>query len=452
MNAAPPQTGDAANRGEYSRIPDTDTGNIQQAMQFQEAPERDVRSLNSPPWSCRLLVDQYFINNNYFQSLMACVILANAILIGFETDMPERSALWEKIEDSLLAIFTFELGMRAFVMRSELFTKDFRSNMFDLFIVGTGVMDYAVCSFFPGARKSKLSSFIKIFRLLRIMRLFRLLKMFKQLYLLANGFVESTSAVFWVSVLCGLFLYVCAIFLTRTIGRGAFDDVINSDMQKLMQDQYGSVPRSMFSLFQLMADPNIDHLRGIMLRSPAAMFFFTCFIIFGSFAMLSILTGVISESMIEKGNNHKEEMRFEEERKKRAFIETISQLFLEADTDHDGTLTREEFRANLHKLVKMFTDQGLDYKEEDMEMVFDLVDFDGGGTIELAEFLDGMGSFTANVGDLPLQMLQLKSKLCKYMKDNAAKHAAYLDSKFDEVLTRIDGLEARIQTLAGGRK
>ena len=36
------------------------------------------------------------------------------------------------------------------------------------------------------------------------------------------------------------------------------------------------------------------------------MFFFTCFIIFGSFAMLSILTGVISESMIEKGNNHKD--------------------------------------------------------------------------------------------------------------------------------------------------
>merc|ERR1719460_3186381 len=110
-------------------------------------------------------------------------------------------------------------------------------------------------------------------------------------------------------------MYICSIFLTRTLGR-----MTAGKGAEVYSTKFSSVLVTMFTLFELMANPDLESLEELMLSSPVMMLFFVVFIIYGSFAMLSILTGVISEGMIEKGNSHKEEMRFEEERKKHHFM------------------------------------------------------------------------------------------------------------------------------------
>merc|ERR1719473_1347083 len=104
-------------------------------------------------------------------------------------------------------------------------------------------------------------------------------------------------------------------------------------------------------------------MEEVMLSSPGMMLFFVVFIIYGSFAMLSILTGVISEGMIEKGNSHKEEMRFEEERKKHHFMLELRRHFESSDADGDGMMTREEFHAKLPEMIQMFAYHGFFYNE-----------------------------------------------------------------------------------------
>merc|ERR1719487_2825518 len=100
---------------------------------------------------------------------MACIILFNAVLIGLETDMPEKGALWEQLEDTLLLIFTIELAMRVYVLRSDFFSgQDARSNYFDVFIVTSGIIDFVICTVWPDASKSKLSAIMRMLRLLRI--------------------------------------------------------------------------------------------------------------------------------------------------------------------------------------------------------------------------------------------------------------------------------------------
>merc|ERR1740133_769482 len=74
-------------------------------------------------------------------------------------------------------------------------------------------------------------------------------------------------------------------------------------------------------------------------------------------------------------------------------------------------MTHEEFSYNMPSMMEMFEENGFLYDEEDLLMVFELVDFDKGGTVELEEFLQGMTSFTANVSDLPLQALRLQSNI-----------------------------------------
>lgn len=395
--------------GEYSRIPNdelepcSDKAAKPPPPPGPRAAARGSVSVETTTGNeCRDWIGATFVRGDRFQSFVALVILCNAIVIGCETDVPRLNWLWNRFEDSFLLIFFIELLLRLYFLRLKFFLAEGEqvANVFDFTLVAAGVVDYTMTAW--GGSLGHFSTVVRFARLLRILRLFRLFKMFKQLYMLASGFADSSVAVFWVSVLCSLCLYVCAVFLTRTLGK---------QKGSMYQDKFGSVLISMFTLFELMADPNLSDMKGAMFSDPLMMAFFIIFIIFGSFAMLSILTGVISEGMIEKGNTHKEEMRFEEARAKEAFLMKLRHHFQESDVDGDGTMTVDEFGRNLPAMMDMFEEYGFCYSEADLLMVFDLVDFDKGGTVELEEFLQGMTSFTANVSDLPLQALRLQSNI-----------------------------------------
>merc|ERR1719409_2695128 len=132
--------------------------------------------------------------------------------------------------------------------------------------------------------------------------------------------------------------------------------------------------------------------------------------------MLSILTGVISESMIEKGNAHREEMRFAEERQKRHFVNEVMEYFVQSDVNHDGTVSKSEFITSLPLMVKMFKAHDLHFNSAELEMVFDMVDFDRGGTIELDEFVQWMAAFTSNSNDVPLHVMRLQATIHRKFK------------------------------------
>merc|ERR1719174_1436937 len=88
--------------------------------------------------------------------------------------------------------------------------------------------------------------------------------------------------------------------------------------------------------------------------------FFIAFIVFGSFAIVSILTGVISESMVAKGQVRRENMRFEEEEKLKATREKLRNHFKEYDSSGDGLLSREEFIAAIPAMVELLQNESGD--------------------------------------------------------------------------------------------
>lgn len=418
--------------GQYQAVPLTDPGDGEEAQ--AEATDNSLAGQTE----LKRWIGKVFIKGQPFQTFMACVILFNAAVIGLETDVKSLTWLWDIFENAFLGIFFSELGIRMYYWRWKLFSgMDAHSNIFDLTLVIAGLVDFAATNIFQ-QDLGQAAFYIKAIRLLRVLRLFRLFKMIKPLYLLASGFLDSSVAVFWVTVLCGLGLYICAIFLTRTLGQMN----LQGDAE-VLAPRFGTIPHSMLTLFELMSNPDLKSVEQIMLQSPGMMIFFLTFIIYGSFAMLSILTGVISEGMIEKGNNHKEEIRFDEELKKIIFMRKLRAHFEASDTDGDGTMTREEFKNKLPEMMHMFHEEGFYYAETDLEMVFDLVDVDKGGTVEVEEFLQGMTSFTANVSDLPLQLLRLQSNLFVHlnkMQDN-------INSKFTAVEEAQRNMDAKINVL-----
>jgi hypothetical protein len=274
---------------------------------------------------------------------------------------------------------------------------------------------------------ASLSVIFRAFRLLRIMRVFRLFRMLTQLYTLVMGFMESLVSVFWVSVLASLCLFICGVFLTRLLGRPLGLEVLLENKElpedeladaQFYQDSFGSVPKSMFTLFTLMATPDLSRMQIAMHHRPGVTLFFIGWIVFGSFAMISILTGVISESMVSKGQMRKENMRFEEEEQLKLVREKLREHFKDYDESGDGLLSREEFAHAIPSILELLQESEEEsfYSESDLIMVYDLMDLDGVGEINVEEFLKGMEQFDCRLHQMPLQIMKFQADVMKTQK------------------------------------
>merc|ERR1719316_1430012 len=160
-----------------------------------------------------------------------------------------------------------------------------------------------------------------------------------------------------------------------------------------------------------------------------ACLFFIVFIVFGSFAMISILTGVISESMVSRGQLSRENMRFEEEQRLASFREKLRSHFKEYDASGDGLLSREEFRDSVPAILELVEKEhlGVQHTPEELMLVYDLMDTDDSGEIDINEFLTGMEQFETQMHQVPLQIMKFQALMVKrhnvMQKDVEALHA-----------------------------
>jgi voltage-gated sodium channel len=346
------------------------------------------------------------IDSTGVQIIVAVIIAANAVVIGLETDDP-HNPVYEPLQNAFLCIFTVELLSKMVIKRLRFLTdmKDIGWNLFDLMVVSFGLFD-AYMTYVLQKEKGLgfFATLMRIFRLLRILRIFRLFRMIKQLYMLASGFVEALQAAFWVSVLCGVGLYTCAIVFTRFIGRKELE---SDDPDREIVAKFGNVPTSMFTLFQIMAHPNLALYAPVWDRHGEIFkIVFIAFVIVGSWAMLSLLTGVISENMLQKSQARKEEMNLELERKRRQFLERVGALFKKIDVNGDGDMSREEFDQALPAIMKLMEEEEVNVSMTDLVGVFETIDFDGSGSIDMDEFLNGMVYLSADLRAIHVVQVQ----------------------------------------------
>lgn len=394
---------------------------------------------------CRPCIGRFFVQSNIFQTFIAFVIICNCIVMGFETDYPAKQELWMLLERICLGVFTFELTMRLLFLGSDFFRgSDWGWNTFDSVVVAAGLIDTVLEIFDPVDTEEELtlaghhrrthrigavSVMFRAIRLMRILRVFRLFRVLTQLYMLVMSFMEAVQSVVWVSVLAGVYLFLCAVFLTRMLGQPLGADALDSsdldasdvDHAMFYKQAFGTIPQSMLTLFQLMATPDLRLVQTAIDHSLGVKLFFVSYVVFGSFALLSILTGVISESMVSKGQVRRENMRFEEEARLKAVRQRLREHFKEYDESGDGLLSRAEFSHAIPSILQLLKEQsGEDdaiYTEDDLIMVFDLMDLDGGGELDVEEFLKGMEQFDCRIHQVPLQIMKFQAAVMKKHND-----------------------------------
>jgi voltage-gated sodium channel len=225
---------------------------------------------------CRKIVE-----DSRFQGFIVFVIIANAVMLGLETEdrIEQRYGhLINRLELAVLGIFVVEIILRL-LAHAPNFGNFFKDpwNVFDFLVVLVSV-----------AAEGSLGT---IARLARVLRVMRLIGYSKQLRLIVDTLLRSIPSMGHVVLLLGLLVYTYAI-----IGITLFREPGNEENMK----RWGNIGLASWSMYQTLTFENWVGLQDPLIQrywwSP---FFFLSFILVGVFVAMNLFVAVVMNNLEE---------------------------------------------------------------------------------------------------------------------------------------------------------
>ena len=237
----------------------------------------DVLTFRSPIDRLRRLVE-----SPRTQKVIAGLILLNAVTLGLETSataMAHAGSLLYAIDRAVLAVFVVELLAKLIVYRISFFKSGW--NIFDFIIVGISLI--------PA------SGNLSVLRALRILRVLRLLSVIPQMRRVVQALLDAIPGMGSIMAVLMLVFYVSSVLATKLFGL----PVHAEDTAGVMQEWFGTIGRSMYSLFQIMTleSWSMGIVRPTMELYSWAWLFFVPFIVLTSFAVLNLFIAIIVNAM-----------------------------------------------------------------------------------------------------------------------------------------------------------
>jgi hypothetical protein len=362
--------------------------------------------------------------SKYIDMFAAAVILINGLTIGISSDIAWEG--WDEVDLAFTVFFTFEIIVKMWLsgLREHFFGSDWAWNAFDGVVVIFAVFDVALgCIAAPSNNVNGAVALVRLARLARLTRMMRLLRIlrlriFKELMLMVKGVVAGLRTLFWAIVMLLFITYACAVLLRQTVGeaRHHMDDKYNTVL-------FGSVPWSMFVVFRcFMGDCSLPdgtplpshlyELYGCLFVIPYGL----C-IVFVVFGIFNIVTALFVECVMEAArqrrllSNDAEKIRVgrimtklvmkvaqgphDQQKPRRLMTQALGwsspkQTTGERIIQIKGEVTREMFHRALTdpEVVRLIED--LDINVGDPSDLFDAVDADGSGQIDVGELITGI--------------------------------------------------------------
>lgn len=216
------------------------------------------------------------VERNAFVNGIAAMILLNAVTLGLETDdhiRAEYGAALHVVDLVILGIFVIEILLKLFAYRLSFFRAGW--NVFDFGIVAIALIPAA------GA--------FSILRAMRIFRMLRLLSIVPSMRRVITALLNAVPGMLSILGIMMIIFYIAAVMATKVFGA-------HSD--PLMQQLFGSMGASMFTLFQVMTLEDWPDVAGPTIALfPWAWVYFVTFIVVTSFAVLNLFVGIIVDAM-----------------------------------------------------------------------------------------------------------------------------------------------------------
>lgn len=267
-----------------------------------------------------------FLEFKVVQTIFLMAIVANGVMIGIVTDYEEYNIKW--VEDFFTVFFLVEICAK--VVGYGTYFVDDPWNIFDMVIVASSV----ILLFLQSMNE------LTVLRLFRVFRLLRIVGRINKLNRLMEAFVKALNSVLWVGLLMILFLYIFGVLACVLFGK---DEALMEAVPGAYT-WFGTVPRSMASLFQVMTmdswSSQISRPLGEV--QPWVWPFMTIFLFLVGLGLLNLLSAIFVDSLLDVNTTEAKEDVENRKNLERVLQQNLQQLFLKIDIDRSGTLTHGE--------------------------------------------------------------------------------------------------------------
>jgi len=408
--------------------------------------------------------------SDVFDLCSSVLILTNCIFIAFQleyvTNQSEKEGRevippWSMpVELTFCILFSVELGLRVYVHgRNIIYSKDRAWTVFDGLVVFVSIFEILVDLVADVNRVGGDTSFFRSMRALRVtraIRVVRVFRFFKELRTLIVTILGSFKTLIWSAVMMVLFWYVCGVILTNatyeacSIAR-AGTAVLHADCPPL-KDRFGTLRRSVLSLYMSMSGgvdwDTIYQIMGPMDEVYKVMFL--VYLFFTMFGVLNIVTGIFVESAKEAGLADRDMLVRSQMRTQEKYIKDMIRLFQEIDANGSGTISRKEFQWHLTDERALAYFEALKLDISDVSTLFDLLDINKSGRINIEEFLSGCQRLRGESRALDLAVL--RTEVLSWM-GHFSNFADNVEKQLDELVNKKpivgDRSRGRAATIAG---
>jgi hypothetical protein len=345
-----------------------------------------------------------------FDAAIGFVIIANALTIGIETSHVVRGddvPLYVQIlEMCFLLVYMHELGLRIFAIGLRVFRSHWVK--FDGFLVLCGFVDAVIKTSLAG-KTSVLDKImlVRLLRLVRLVRAVRLVAQFRTLWLLTHGLMLSVMPMFWVFL-----IMIALIYFFAVMGM----DLIRTD------ENFSDLGMSMLTLTQFMFLDSIGHVYIPLTKErPLLALFFFGFILLGSISLMNLVTATMVESAMRQAKEDQEAEKSFQMTRRKQMEPILMDLFYTMDTDDSKELELDELlsapsnvKDQLLRICNM----------DDLREVFEMLDYDHSGAVDIQEFCDGIMRRQA---DKPAELLRLVKQCSDILQLCKIIYAAVLE-------------------------
>lgn len=402
----------------------------------------------------RLTRLQVFVRSGFFSALTSTLICVNGVLIGIETDNnSEGDWGWEVIEWFFLVFYTMELIVRLVADGLKVLKKD-GWIQFDAFVCFIAYLD--VCIIGPLMKESgeakQVAMVLRILRLMKLTRIIRLLRFFKELWLLVASFGSAFKTLAWTFVLLIIVLYVFAILFVKLLGKEVDDAQIKV--------WFGTMGGAMFTLFQIMTMESWAEIARAVWETDRfyMTFVILIFIAICSFAIMNTVLAVIVEHTLGEAMEQRDDIIKKAQEELHRAAKELLDIFRQADEDHSGLLSKDEFVMALGSESTRRLLQEMDLGEdfgcldpEEIAALFETIDVDDSHGLTPQEFVDGMMQMRGSARARRLFEMHCDfQKKLRVTEENVMNAVQELSQKLDKVTIQTGATPAVSSSRSNG--
>lgn len=341
-----------------------------------------------------------------------CTLLAvlNAVSIAIETDSEARMAMHKLLDgttDGVSELFPLldvaysgwiilELAINIASQRSQfVYGRTRWWNAFDtlmvVFVIVEFVSELLSLSFMKGLR---------VLRMGKLMQASRFVKYFHGIQKMLISLAGSFLTLFWAFFLLLIMMCLASIFMLHGVASYAEELSVRQDGGvtvstdvHMLNDYYGNFGRVLLTLFKSISGGDWGELaEPISKASSVYLAAWVLYVGFTMFGLLNILTGIFVDNAIQAAQRDYDIAIQEQIDSDHELSDLIVKTFQQADGDRSGTITEREFNQLMKSpsITAHLRSVGVDVR--DAVGLFEVVDADGSGVIDVVELVRGFNS------------------------------------------------------------